>query len=97
MTDWVYPDYFSTLTAVANWVATASGICCVFLLLSWLALPVDKTNRHYLSVCLTVAVLVMNVSSHTNERPSSLTDGVARFHNPTCRAARAVLRRDNTE
>jgi hypothetical protein len=62
MTDWVYPDRFETLTAVANWVAAFSVLCCVFLLLSWACLPVDKTNRHYLSICLTFAVLLMNVS-----------------------------------
>src|SRR5687767_8841594 len=49
ITDWVYPDNFNTLTQVANGVSTASAVCCVFLLLSWLCLPVDKTNRHYLS------------------------------------------------
>ena len=62
MTDWVYPDYFKTMTTTANWVATASVIFTVFLLLSWAVLPVDKTGRHYLSVCLTAAVLLMNVS-----------------------------------
>lgn len=62
MTEWVYPDYFTTLTAVANWVATASGICCLLLLLSWAVLPVEKTGRHYLSVCLTIGVLLMTVS-----------------------------------
>ena len=61
MTEWVYPDRFSTFTLVANWLATVSGICCIFLLLSWLALPVDKTNRHYLSVCLTIGVFLMTV------------------------------------
>ncbi|KAJ4173950.1 hypothetical protein NW754_012941 [Fusarium falciforme] len=61
MTDWVYPDRFETLTAVANWVAAFSVLCCVFLLLSWACLPVDKTNRHYLSICLTFAVLLMNL------------------------------------
>lgn len=62
ITDWVYPDYFDTLTQVANGVATASEVCCLFLLLSWLCLPVEKTNRHYLSVCLTIGVFIMNVS-----------------------------------
>jgi hypothetical protein len=61
MTDWVYPDSFGTMTTVANWVATTSVIFCVFLLLSWTILPVDKTGRHYLSVCLTGAVLLMNL------------------------------------
>ncbi|KAF7551448.1 hypothetical protein G7046_g7716 [Stylonectria norvegica] len=61
MTDWVYPDYFVTLTAVANWVSAVSMICCTFLLLSWAFLPVEKTNRHYLSICLTISVLLMNL------------------------------------
>jgi hypothetical protein len=61
MTDWVYPDNFSTLTAVGDWVATASLICCCLLLLSWLCLPVEKTNRHYLSICLTIPIALMNL------------------------------------
>lgn len=61
MTEWVYPDSFDTLSAVANWVSLISVICCFFLLLSWAVLPVEKTNRHYLSMCLTIAVLLMNV------------------------------------
>ncbi|KAL7902179.1 putative G-protein coupled receptor [Trichoderma sp. SZMC 28014] len=61
MTDWVYPDSFSTIGTVANWIATVSVICCVFLLLSWAVLPVDKTNRHYLSICFTLGILIMNM------------------------------------
>ncbi|EKJ75413.1 hypothetical protein NXS19_000631 [Fusarium pseudograminearum] len=61
MTDWVYPERFETLTSVANWVSLASQICCIFLLLSWACLPVEKTNRHYLSICLTIAILLMNM------------------------------------
>ena len=62
MTDWAYPDEFNTLGLVAQWIAVASTVCCVFLLLSWIILPVDKTHRHYLSLCLTTAVIFMNVS-----------------------------------
>jgi hypothetical protein len=62
MTDWIYPDSFNTITMVANWIAAVSTICCVYLLISWAALPVEKTGRHYLSVCLTFGVLLMNVS-----------------------------------
>lgn len=68
MTDWVYPERFETLTSVANWVSLSSQICCVFLLLSWAFLPVEKTNRHYLSICLTFAILLMNVSTDTVSR-----------------------------
>ncbi|RCI14968.1 hypothetical protein L249_6843 [Ophiocordyceps polyrhachis-furcata BCC 54312] len=61
LADWVYPDSFKTITAAANWVAAVSGISCLVLLVSWAALPIDKTNRHYLSVCLTLGVLMMNL------------------------------------
>ncbi|KAK4129323.1 hypothetical protein N657DRAFT_67823 [Parathielavia appendiculata] len=61
MTDWAYPDSFQTMGTAANWVAVASTICCVFLLISWAVLPVDKTYRHYLSISLTVAVMFMNL------------------------------------
>ncbi|CRK31999.1 hypothetical protein BN1708_005636 [Verticillium longisporum] len=61
MTEWVYPDYFETLTAVANWICVASVLCCLFLLLSWAFLPVDKTSRHYLSISLVCAVMLMNM------------------------------------
>ncbi|KAK2060508.1 hypothetical protein LY76DRAFT_411588 [Colletotrichum caudatum] len=61
LTDWVYPEYFNTLTTAANWVCVASATGCLFLLLSWAFLPVDKTYRHYLSICLTLAVLIMNL------------------------------------
>ncbi|AEO70061.1 uncharacterized protein THITE_2120943 [Thermothielavioides terrestris NRRL 8126] len=49
------------MSAAANWVAVASTVCCVFLLLSWAVLPVDKTYRHYLSICLTMGVVFMNL------------------------------------
>ncbi len=61
MTDWVYPDSFKTLELAADWVAVISTICCVALLLSWGILPVEKTHRHYLSICLTIGVLLMGV------------------------------------
>ncbi|KAH8675668.1 hypothetical protein BX600DRAFT_507888 [Xylariales sp. PMI_506] len=61
MTDWVYPDNFNQLTSVASWVNVVGMVCCAFLLLSWLFLPVEKTHRHYLSICLTLAVVLMNL------------------------------------
>ena len=62
MTQWVYPDTFNTMNSAANWIAVASTVCCAFLLLSWAVLPVEKTYRHYLSICLTTGVMFMNVS-----------------------------------
>ncbi|KND94668.1 hypothetical protein TOPH_00085 [Tolypocladium ophioglossoides CBS 100239] len=61
MVDWVYPDSFNTVTVVANWVATISAICCLFFRASWAALPVDKTNRHYLSICFVIGIFMMNL------------------------------------
>ncbi|KAI1277087.1 hypothetical protein F5Y07DRAFT_112674 [Xylaria sp. FL0933] len=61
LTDWVYPDNFKTATKSADWVNVAGMIGCAFLLLSWIVLPVERTHRHYLSICLTVAVVFMNL------------------------------------
>ncbi|KAH8890836.1 putative G-protein coupled receptor [Thozetella sp. PMI_491] len=61
MTDWVYPDNFNTLGLAAEWVAVVSTICCVFILASWVALPVEKSGRHYLSIGLSVGVLMMGL------------------------------------
>ncbi|ERT03117.1 uncharacterized protein SPSK_08725 [Sporothrix schenckii 1099-18] len=61
LTDWVYPDSFVTLGIAADWIAVVSTICCVALLLSWALLPVDKTHRHYLSICLTFSVALLSL------------------------------------
>ncbi|KAK0731223.1 hypothetical protein B0H67DRAFT_474304 [Lasiosphaeris hirsuta] len=61
MTDWAYPDSFQTIGKSAQWISVVSTACCVFLLLSWAALPVDKTFRHYLSISLTAAVTLMSL------------------------------------
>ncbi|KAM7206906.1 hypothetical protein V8F33_000005 [Rhypophila sp. PSN 637] len=61
MTDWAYPDSFETMSLVANWAAVVSTVACLFLLVSWAVLPVDKTFRHYLSISLTTAVVFMNL------------------------------------
>ncbi|KAI0195926.1 hypothetical protein F4808DRAFT_323664 [Astrocystis sublimbata] len=61
LTDWVYSDNFETATQSAEWVNVAGMVGCAFLLLSWFALPVEKTHRHYLSICLTVAIVFMNL------------------------------------
>ncbi|KAL1868052.1 hypothetical protein VTK73DRAFT_3853 [Phialemonium thermophilum] len=61
LTDWAYPESFKTMGTAADWVSVAGTVCCVFLLLSWAFLPVEKTHRHYLSICLTSAVVLMNL------------------------------------
>ncbi|TPX11224.1 uncharacterized protein E0L32_001042 [Thyridium curvatum] len=61
MTDFVYPESFNTLGTVAGWVGVVSLICAVFLLASYAVLPVEKTHRHYLSICLTCAVAILSL------------------------------------
>src|ERR1700726_3206212 len=66
-TDWVYPDNFNTITQAASWINVVGMACSVFLLLSFAALPVEKTHRHYLSICLAIGTIFMQVcqSYHT--------------------------------
>ncbi|KAG9257817.1 G-protein coupled receptor [Emericellopsis atlantica] len=96
MTQWVYPDTFNTLTDAANWVATASGICCLFLLASWACLPVEKTNRHYLSVGITIGVLLMSfgfiipLAAQTDQCYDKITPH-SMHTNPSCGASGAFL------
>ncbi len=53
---------FFLWTRVANWLNVAGMICAVSVLLSFAVLPVNKTHRHYLSVCLVVGIILMQVS-----------------------------------
>ena len=40
----------------------AGLICLVFLMVTFLVLPAEKTRRHYLSYCLIIAAMFMAVS-----------------------------------
>lgn len=60
-TEWLYPDSFQTLNQAADWVNVAGLIAGCFLLLSFAVLPVEKTHRHYLSICLVLATMVMHL------------------------------------
>ncbi|PQE20176.1 g- coupled receptor protein [Rutstroemia sp. NJR-2017a BBW] len=59
--DWLYSENINTITESSNWINVAAMLCSVFLLVSFAFLPVDKTHRHYLSVCLTVATIMMQL------------------------------------
>jgi hypothetical protein len=41
---------------MANWVNVAALTTTVFLLVSFIVLPVKWTHRHYLSICLAIGV-----------------------------------------
>ena len=61
-TAWLYPDNFNTMTEAASWINVVGLLCQVFMLASWAFLPAGKTARHYLSICLVIATMMMGVS-----------------------------------
>jgi hypothetical protein len=62
-TEWLYPDSFDAMTKSASWINVAGMVCSMFLLISFAFLPVGKTHRHYLSVCLAIATVMMQVGT----------------------------------
>lgn len=59
------------LVTGSTYLNLAGVVCCVFLLVSFAVLPVEYTNRHYLSVCLVVAILILQVSWKCKKFPLS--------------------------
>jgi len=62
------PTDFNRLTGIANWLNVGSIACTALLLLSLLVLPVQKTSRHYLTVCLLIAVGFMSVGVSATQK-----------------------------
>lgn len=52
---------FEGRTEIANWVNLAAFVLSVYLLLSFAVLPIKYTHRHYLSVCVTIGVVFIEV------------------------------------
>ena len=57
----MYADGFEQRTEVASWVTVAAFVATLFVLASYAVLPTKWTSRHYLSVCLAIGVLFMEV------------------------------------
>ena len=53
---------FIQRTEAANWLNVAALLATMFCLVSFLILPVKWTHRHYLSICVAIAVGFMEVS-----------------------------------
>jgi len=62
----MYADGFEQRTEVASWVTVAAFVATLFVLVSYAVLPVKWTSRHYLSVCLAIGVLCMEVRTPHN-------------------------------
>ncbi|KAL5116947.1 hypothetical protein ACEQ8H_005165 [Pleosporales sp. CAS-2024a] len=59
MTDFLYPPHFNTFYRVAEGLNVTGLVLLVFLLLSFMVLPAEKTRRHYLSYCIIIAAMFM--------------------------------------
>lgn len=64
---------FEQRTSIANWVNLAAFILSVYLVLSFIVLPVKFTHRHYLSVCVTLGVIFLEVRKDTSRYCTGLT------------------------
>lgn len=62
MTDWVFNDKFKEREPVSSYVGIASLVCNALLLLTYLVLPEEKSHRHYLSIGLTVSVVLLSIA-----------------------------------
>lgn len=56
----VYIDVHSK-TVAASWLAVTILPLSVFLLVTYAVLPVKWTNRHYITICFTLALSCMQV------------------------------------
>lgn len=61
-TDWAYSDDFNKQSLIANYVSLASLVLNILLLLSFIVLPEEKSHRHYMSIGLTVSLILMNIA-----------------------------------
>ena len=84
---------FDALPATTGWLNVTGIICCLLLLLSYIVLPADKTNRHYLSVGLVISLCLIQVYRFESDRGHlMLMIKVGLHHSFGCKTGR-VLRR----
>ncbi|RMX80587.1 hypothetical protein D0869_07438 [Hortaea werneckii] len=58
---WSYSDEFSQNVDSAHWVNLPAMVCQFFLLLTFIVLPPEKSHRHYLSVGLCLALILLEL------------------------------------
>ncbi|KAL8905531.1 MAG: hypothetical protein Q9171_006627 [Xanthocarpia ochracea] len=96
VTSWIYSDGFHTTPKASNWLNVAGMVCTVSLVISFLALPVEKTSRHYLTVCFIVAVCILQLGFiiPLGARPEQCHDAITpndMFSDLTCAFSGACL------
>ncbi|EEP77016.1 predicted protein [Uncinocarpus reesii 1704] len=60
--EWRYKEGFMEKTHVANWVALACFVANALMLITYAVLPVKYSHRHYLSICLIIGLMLMELS-----------------------------------
>lgn len=60
-TDFLYPQSFKHWYRAAEALNLVGLVLLLFLLVSFICLPAEKTRRHYLSYCLIIAAILMAV------------------------------------
>ncbi|KAI7358519.1 hypothetical protein KC320_g1014 [Hortaea werneckii] len=58
---WSYSDDFTHNVHVAHWVNLPAMVSQIFLLLTFIVLPPEKSHRHYLSVGLCLALILLEL------------------------------------
>ncbi|KAI6913245.1 hypothetical protein KC318_g11380 [Hortaea werneckii] len=58
---WSYSDEFSQNVDSAHWVNLPAMVCQIFLLVTFIVLPPEKSHRHYLSVGLCLALILLEL------------------------------------
>ncbi|KAF2750648.1 hypothetical protein M011DRAFT_396426 [Sporormia fimetaria CBS 119925] len=95
-TDFLYPKEFNTWYTVAEVLNVVGLVTLIFLLLSFILLPIDKTRRHYLSYCLIVGGILMALGFVVpfGAKPQQCYDEITpndMFSNLTCAFSGAFL------
>ncbi|KAK4542422.1 hypothetical protein LTR36_006879 [Oleoguttula mirabilis] len=62
ITEWVFKDEFKSQAPVANYISIVSFVCNILLLLTFLVLAEEQSHRHYLSVGVTVSLLMLSLA-----------------------------------
>ncbi|KAF2662841.1 hypothetical protein K491DRAFT_584366 [Lophiostoma macrostomum CBS 122681] len=96
MTDFLYPKEFQTWYRVAEGLNVAGLALLLFLLLSFICLPAEKTRQHYLSYCLIVAGMLLSLGFVVPfaSRPPQCYDEITpndMFSNLTCAFSGAFI------
>ncbi|KAK5133052.1 hypothetical protein LTR08_008257 [Meristemomyces frigidus] len=62
ITDWVFANEFKKRAPIASYISVASFVVNILLLLTFLVLPEEKSHRHYLSIGVTVSLLMLSLA-----------------------------------